>query len=326
MAASNWALTIATIFSALIFGYYASDKSLKAYKKARNKGAQGLNSENYSHKFGKLLRNGIPATKPLARAFMKIAWVKSKAESYCAINNSKHVSASPIAVCSVWLAICLFLIAIGTLIGASWVFGLAAALCFSAACNVWLDSKCEKRTREIQESIPDVLRSITTCFNAGLSLEQTLKQIAGDSQGACKDIFQESSAHLLAGGTASEALELLRKNSLTQELSFVSVALEIQHISGGSIKQVLDCATLAAENQIELRRKLQVQTAQAQLSAKVVTLMPFVLITLFSLISKDFLAPFFASPVGIALFALAIAMEVIGVLIVRSSLQIKVNQ
>ena len=326
MATSNWAITTAAIFSALIFGYYASDKALKSYKKAQNKGSQGLNPDNYSNKFGKLLRNGIPATKPLARTCMRLAWVKSKAESYCAINSSRQLSANPIAVCSVWLAICLALLVVGTLIGASWIFGLAAALCFSAVCNVWLDSQCEKRTREIQESIPDVLRSITTCFNAGLSLEQTLKQIAGDSQGACKDIFQESSAHLLAGGTASEALELLRKNSLTDELSFVSVALEIQHVSGGSIKQVLDCATLAAENQIELRRKLQVQTAQAQLSAKVVTLMPFVLITLFSLISEDFLAPFFASPVGIGLFALAIVMEIVGVLIVRSTLQIQVNQ
>lgn len=325
MATSNWALTAVTLFSALTFGYYATSQSLKVYNKARLKGTSGLYPKERQEKFGRLFRNGIPAVKPLADLCMKSRWMKGRFEAFCTIKNAKQKMTNPMAVCSVWIVACLVLLVLGTLVGASWIFGLAATLCFSAICNVWLDSKTEKRAREIQESIPDVLRSINTCFSAGLSLEQTLKQIAGDSQGACNEIFQESSAHLLAGGTAPEALELLRKNSLTSELSFVSVALEIQHISGGSVRQVLECATLAAENQIELRRKLQVQTAQAQLSAKVVTLMPFVLIALFSLISKDFLAPFFASPIGLVLFALAIAMEVIGVLIVRTTLKIQVD-
>ncbi len=101
----------------------------------------------------------------------------------------------------------------------------------------------------------------------------------------------------------------------------MAVALDVQHQSGGSVASVLDSAREAVEGELALQRSLRVQTAQAKLSARVVTLLPFVLIALFSLVSKDFLAPFFSSVAGLALLGLALLMQVGGVVLIRRLLR-----
>jgi tight adherence protein B len=124
------------------------------------------------------------------------------------------------------------------------------------------------------------------------------------------------------GATPTEALDVFRHNEAVPELAFVSVALDVQHQSGGSIAPVLESATDSVSSELDLMRSLRVQTAQAKLSAGIVTVMPFVLVALFSLMSPGFLSPFFESFVGFLLLAVALLMQAAGVLCVRHMLKI----
>jgi len=165
--------------------------------------------------------------------------------------------------------------------------------------------------------VPDVLRSMGTCFDAGLSLQQTLAQVASEADGPLRSLFAHGAHVLDTGGSATEALGGLRQGSGASELAFVAVALDVQHQTGGSMRQVLDAARDSVEGELALRRSLKVQTAQAKLSAQVVSVMPFALVAVFSLVSEDFLSPFFASPAGWALLGLALGMQAAGVGMVR---------
>ena len=129
--------------------------------------------------------------------------------------------------------------------------------------------------------------------------------------------------HVLeTGGSAEEALEILRRGVHASELAFIAVALDVQHLAGGSMKQVLDAARDSMKGELALRRSLRVQTAQAKLSARIVVVMPFILVSVFSLASPDFLTPFFSSVFGYALFALAVFMQVAGVVLVHRALSV----
>ena len=107
------------------------------------------------------------------------------------------------------------------------------------------------------------------------------------------------------------------------ELGFIAVALDVQHAGGGSIAPVLEAARESVEGELDLARSLRVQTAQAKLSARVVTAMPFLLVALFSLMSPGFLQPFFGSVAGLGLLALALTMQVAGVFAIRRMLKIE---
>ena len=72
----------------------------------------------------------------------------------------------------------------------------------------------------------------------------------------------------------------------------------------------------------ELKEELRTKTAQGRLSSRIVALVPFVLLGILSIFSPGYLVEFLSSPLGICLFALAMLLEVAGVLLVRRALAI----
>ncbi|CCY05144.1 putative uncharacterized protein [Eggerthella sp. CAG:1427] len=129
---------------------------------------------------------------------------------------------------------------------------------------------------------------------------------------------------LETGGSAEDALMELKKKASESELVFLATALEIQHKTGSSMQQILEITRQSVADEIELKRTLKTQTAQAKLSAQIVTIMPFALVGLFSLLSPGFLDPFFESALGIALLLIALGMQALGILLVRRLLKVEV--
>lgn len=258
--------------------------------------------------------------RPVAEALLRrepvrryVLWARM------ALEQRGYASTSD-ALLSLVLGACLALLVAGWVVAASPVFGAAVAGCALVALCAAVKNDAERREAALRDEIPDALRSLGVCFRAGLSLMQTLEQTALEMKGPLGELFLSAALVLQTGGTASEALALFRQRADVPELAFVAVALDVQHRSGGSLAAVLDAARESVESEIDLARSLKVQTAQAQLSARIVTAMPFVLIALFSLMSPGFLSPFFESMAGMALLAAALVMQVAGVVLVHRML------
>lgn len=203
--------------------------------------------------------------------------------------------------------------------------GVAVAVLACAVAVARIHGWRDRQEEALREAVPDALHAMGSCFQAGFSLLQTFQQLAGEIKGPLGKRFA-ACAHLLeTGHGSSEALGALRAGGKRSELAFVAVALDVQHQAGGSMRPVLEAACETVEGELALRRALRVQMAQARLSARVVTVMPFALVAVFSLVSKGFLDPFLQSPLGLGLLGLACAMEVAGVLAVRRMLNVEVS-
>lgn len=216
------------------------------------------------------------------------------------------------------------LLALSCAVGAAaFVLTLSAAFALAAACLSFVGTvlfvrhRADEAAARMRDEVPDALRSLVDSFRSGHSLVQTMRQASEELDGSLGEVFGRVANRLETGGTTEEALEELRSVEGVPELGFAAVALEVQHQSGGSIAPVLESARASVESELELARTLRVQTAQAKLSASIVTIMPFVLVAFFSLASPGFLAPFFESALGVALLAAALVMQAAGVLAVR---------
>ena len=209
------------------------------------------------------------------------------------------------------------LLATGSTVGA-----VAVPACAVAVAMVVASTQLDKRQEAVREAVPLALESMSACFGSGFTLVQTFGQVASDVRGPLGETFDRASRVLEMGGNAKAALDILREGAYASELAFVAVALDVQHQSGGAVRQVLDAASDTVKGELALRRALRVQTAQAKLSARVVAVMPFILVAAFSLASPDFLSPFFSGPVGYGLLALAISMQVAGIALVRRALSV----
>lgn len=268
------------------------------------------------------LKMGVPALRPLARRILGLAVADSACETAIQYAQAHDLDTTKEAVLSLVLAVAFAVAVVASLVGRSIVFGLAAACVVLIGANIFIHNKMEKMSLGMREEIPEAMRAMETCFRSGLSLLQTLGQTAKECSGSLGKLFGVAARRLDMGATPSEALSVMRGNVQVPELAFVAVALDVQHQSGGSIAPVLEAARESVTSELDLLRSLRVQTAQAKLSAGIVTVMPFILVALFSLMSPDFLAPFFQSVIGMGLLALALIMQLSGVLIVRRMLKI----
>lgn len=272
------------------------------------------------------LQRGFRPLRSTARRIMNaIPLVDSVCESAVILLAEQQLLFTKEALLSLLLAASLLSFALGWVAAGSPTFGIALACIVFAGTVAFVRNASDKRNLSTRERIPEALRTISMSFRSGHSLSQTLSDAAEETGGYLGHLFGVAADRIEMGSTPTEALAVMRGNPRVPELSFVAVALDVQHQSGGSIAPVLESATDAVEGELRLMRALRVQTAQAKLSASIVTVMPFVLVALFSLMSPDFLSPFFSSFLGMALLALALVMQFTGVIIVRRMLKVDLD-
>lgn len=270
----------------------------------------------------RLLRNGVPFLVPFAKRLLRIGKADCFAELLmhgCRIHGWDATKAGLLSVLCLAAGV---LFAVGCAIG-SVPFGIAMDIILVFGAAIAARQAREAARNRLRDSVPGILRSMNACFHAGYTLLQTFRQISMETQGEISGYFDRAASGLETGKTTQRVLEELRRNVDLPELGFVIVALEVQHRTGGSMRQVIDAACDAVNQELSLRRSLRVQTAQARLSARVVTIMPFVLIALLSTFTQDFLAPFFSSALGVAVFTVALAMQAAGVVAVRRLLEVR---
>jgi tight adherence protein B len=264
-----------------------------------------------------LSRNGILALRPLSRLLLRVPWVSGRCE-LCAKALGTRVSVVKTdAVCECLVA-ALFLTALvaflftGMLLTAIISVVLMVAYLFGKAAKT-----LERWEARLVEQIPDALRSLGICFSAGYSIQQAFEQTAQDTPEPLGRELRQAGFDVCAGRSIEEALTALEERTKATDLRFAIIALEIQHRTGGSLQELLENAADAVLASADLRRQLVVQTAQARLSAKVVTVLPLVLVAALSLALEGYLQTFFSSPEGLAILFAALGMEAAGIFAIR---------
>lgn len=269
------------------------------------------------------LRNGFSLLFPTMTWLLRERHVALFAEEAVIMCETHGVAASAESLMSVLAAALVALAAFVFLATGSLPGAIAVSVCAVVVAYVVMGSVRDKRNEAVREAVPGALESMAACFGSGFTLLQTFNQVAQDTPGYLGSAFARSAHVLETGGSAQQALAELRAGAHATDLAFVAIALEVQHQSGGSLKQVLEAAGDSVKGELSLRRSLRVQTAQAKLSARVVVVMPFILVAIFALVSPDFLDPFFTNAFGYGLLATAIIMQVAGVLLVHRALSVE---
>ena len=182
-----------------------------------------------------------------------------------------------------------------------------------------------KRAEALRACMPDMLRLFGIALQAGSSLVTALEYAAENCEEPLAGELRKTVWDLKSGQGFDEAMRKLRERTGGQEFSYLAVAMEIQHQSGGSLGGVLSTVSTSLRNVSELEDKLQTQTAQGRLSARVVAVMPLVVLAALVLVSPGYLADFFTSPLGVVMLMLACVLEVAGILMVRRVLAIDLS-
>lgn len=319
-------LILSAIISACICGYVVFKSIIEWYKKRRLSNYGIDSSKDYNNNyFAWLVRNGVSFLKKPSKFLLKQSkFIRTNISNIVSLLNEANLQCDGISILSASILLSFICGIVASLIFASFIAGIALILCIFVLIITISRSFVDKRITNLRNSIPDTLRSMSTCFGAGYTIFQTFSHISSESKGAVKNLFGKCVHILQTGGSVSSSLDCLKNVKEVPELSFLAVALDVQHQTGGSMKPVIESAKDMVENKLELMRMLQVQTAQAKLSARIVMVLPFALILIFSMISPGFLMPFFSSIFGFILLLIACLMQTAGIILVKKMLDVEI--
>ena len=274
--------------------------------------------------FATMIRRGIPGLRRPADVVLKLSVVREFVQEIENALAYKGLRSSSRALVTLLMAGSFVIAITASALSSSLVCGAMLASCFVLGVGVWTNRQHDERRTQLREAIPEALQSMKACFQVGYTLSQVVYEVRRSTSGPLADLFQEVEGVLETGGSTEEALSVLKKRTSESELVFLATALEIQHKTGSSMQQVLEVTRQSVADEIELKRTLKTQTAQAKLSAQIVTIMPFALIGIFSLLSPGFLDPFFESMLGAVLLFVALSMQCAGIVMVRRFLRVEV--
>ncbi|MCQ2751717.1 MAG: type II secretion system F family protein [Coriobacteriales bacterium] len=185
--------------------------------------------------------------------------------------------------------------------------------------------KHSKQGALIRKEMPDAIRLICIALDSGSSLVKSLNYASVNVKQPLAKELSGAVWDMQAGYTFDAAMERLRQKYTITEFSFLSIAMEIQHECGGSLSEILKSTSQLLKQYMTMQNLLETKTAQAKLSSKIIAIMPFILLAVLSFLQPGYLAYFFTNILGIFLFILAIVLELLGILLVRKTLNLNID-
>lgn len=170
---------------------------------------------------------------------------------------------------------------------------------------------------EIAHMMPSIFRTIAVALGSGLTLSQSIEYVSKHTEGVVSESFCIADMQIKCGFPIEEAIEDLAERLDAPGVNLLASALVISHRTGSPLKNLLQKTAELVELQEKKQRLIATKTAQVRLSARIVCLLPVVLLIILSLVSQDFQKGLF-TPSGVICTVIAMIMDCIALLIIRS--------
>src|SRR6266576_2755044 len=196
-----------------------------------------------------------------------------------------------------------FMIQLGTgvlvgLIG-YWRWGLLFALLFFAGYLIpgfYVKYRIGQRLKKFNSQLGDTLTLLSNALKAGYSFAQAIDTVAKNAVAPIGDEFGRAVREMNLGGSPDEALGNITKRIASQDFDLVATAYSIHRTVGGNLAEILDNIAYTIRERVRIKGEIQTLTAQGQITAWVISLLPISLALFLFLINRSYMMTFFGPP------------------------------
>ncbi len=258
----------------------------------------------------------------LDRVLKRTSWAEK-------LNGMLIQSQFPITV-TAFLSLSGLLAALGVAITIVWrrsfdpLLSLIIALVLGAVPFVFVSLKVRLRLKKFGSQLPDALDLLSSSVKAGQSLNAAIQNVGDEMPDPIADEFRLMSDELTFGVTFEMALAHLRTRVSTPDVRFFVTAMLIQKETGGNLSEVLDGLQKTIRERFRILGQVKTLTAQGKLSGLIVGVLPIVLGAGIYVMNPDYMGGLFTTKLGHTLIGVALGLEIVGGLIIRKIVRIKV--
>jgi tight adherence protein B len=226
-----------------------------------------------------------------------------------------------------FISIVILLVVLGFLIG--WLMGtlmwsLGLAFTLGMIPLVFVRWKRHRKTLKIEKHMPDAMELLARSLRAGHTLQGTLELVSQEIPKPLGTEMRITYEEQRLGLSLSQAFRRMGERVASQDLQFFVTAVLIQSETGGNLSEILDNIGSIIRDRLRLKGKVQSLTAEGRFSALILSLLPFITFLGFYLVNRKYIMALFREPLGVHMLTGGLISMIIGILIMKRMVSIKV--
>lgn len=201
---------------------------------------------------------------------------------------------------------------------------LAPALFAAGSPFLVLRYQRSRRLREFNKHLPESIDLMSRALRAGHSLTAAIEIVGDESPEPVRSEFRSVYQQQNFGLPAREALVELAHRVPLPELNFVVTAILLQKETGGNLVEVLERTTGVIRERLRIQGEVRIYTAQGRLTGWILSLLPVAMFFLLSLANRGYTRVLVEDPLGRKLVYTGLGLMVLGGLIIRKIVNVKI--
>ena len=185
---------------------------------------------------------------------------------------------------------CVVLAVLGWFIGkSSIIVGLVGAVVGLFLPRLYINGQKKKRLIKFNEQLGDMLGLMVNGLRAGYSVMQAMESVSKELPAPISDEFRRVVQEIQLGVTTEKALDNLLRRIPSDDLDLVITAMNVQREVGGNLAEILDTISHTIRERVRLKGEIRVLTAQMDVSATFLSVLPVGVIFFLYLVNRDYI-------------------------------------
>lgn len=188
----------------------------------------------------------------------------------------------------------------------------------------WLLWRRKKRFKTFGTQLPDALEMMARALRAGQSLAFGFNAVASEMSAPIGKEFGRVFEEQNLGVAMDDSLRAMCERIPNLDLRFFVTAVVLQRQTGGDLSEILDKIGELIRDRFRILGQVQALTGEGRLSGVVLMALPLLLFLVVYHLNADYVSLLFTDPAGKKMLAVAIFMQILGAVVIKKIVDIKV--
>lgn len=189
---------------------------------------------------------------------------------------------------------------------------------------LFLNMRRDKRFTAFTEQFPAALDMMSRSLKAGHALSSAVQMIGTEMSDPIGGLFKQAYEEQTLGLSLRDAMDRMLERMNSVDLRLFVAALAIHREVGGNMTEMLENLAHTIRERLKIRRQVRVYTAQARLSGYILAVLPFAMAVMLYFIAPDYIMELVSIKEGKILIAAAIGFQIIGFLVIKRLINIRI--
>lgn len=190
--------------------------------------------------------------------------------------------------------------------------------------DLFLNIMKNRRLAKLNSQLPESLSIIANGLRAGYSFTQSLDIASRELDEPISGEFKKALRDNSFGKPIEKGMAEIVDRTGNEDISLFVTAFTIQRQVGGNLAEILDQITETLRDRIKIRGEIKVMTAQGKFSAFIISLLPVAIAMAIFMLNPEYIKVLFTNSLGIFLLVGAVLLEIVGMIIIRGIINIKI--